>query len=801
MIWRYLILSVALPSAFAGSVEDALDKGSTARADGVPQAAIYELTRAANRVSGPDASKVVVELARCLLEAGREPEAVEWTQKPAYRDQPAVVFWRAQAQAQRGDYVAALADYESAGRLAPEFRVDAQFGAARMLEALGRFPEALEIYLRIPKESDRYVPSQLASAAIHLKIGHVSEAKRLLDALKPSQRDDKDLREYFLARIDLESGRAAEARKTYERLEPRDPELSAGAIIGRAEAHSRSGDEDKADSVLESFVRENPRNALIERLMAKFDEIQSREKDPLRTSLKQWERDDDNPALSAAASYYLARSDERQGRLDRAMREYGEFIEQQPGHSLRVSAIVRLARLQLGAGQADAAAKLLAGAGELPDRGDEARVLFLLASAKYQIGEFGEAAKAFVRAANLDPSLSEPALANAGLAAIGGGSEPLAAEILNALRKENATEARRIELAQAMASAREGAPDAGEQLAWVANQGGAAGNRARLALAEWRWGRGNLPGAKSEYHRVANSGAAGSGDQKDYFADYLADDGSIACSAAVAQGAQDFLARHPDSPHEAAVRMKWGEVLARSGDYRRARVQFEEAAASTTDAALRQSALFLAARAAAKSMAPEELGEAISLFERVAEEKSGDLATRARWEQAMLQSALGHYEDSVSILDRILATTTDVRLRFAARLKKGDALFAQAGSKPGPGKDAIKEWRAIVNAPDVLPSERNEALTHIGAAHEQSGDHDAALSAYYEVLESPRDKQPEFFWYYKAGFAAAELLHKDKRFKEEAAIYEKMAAVPGPRADEARDSVKRLRLENFIWKD
>ncbi|HEY8902304.1 MAG TPA: hypothetical protein VIM48_01270, partial [Chthoniobacterales bacterium] len=70
-----------------------------------------------------------------------------------------------------------------------------------------------------------------------------------------------------------------------------------------------------------------------------------------------------------------------------------------------------------------------------------------------------------------------------------------------------------------------------------------------------------------------------------------------------------------------------------------------------------------------------------------------------------------------------------------------------------------------------------------------------------EVLSAPRDKQPEYFWYYKAGFEAANILIARKRYKEAAAIYQKMADSPGPRAAEFSERVKRLRLENFIWED
>jgi hypothetical protein len=215
---------------------------------------------------------------------------------------------------------------------------------------------------------------------------------------------------------------------------------------------------------------------------------------------------------------------------------------------------------------------------------------------------------------------------------------------------------------------------------------------------------------------------------------------------------------------------------------------------------LQQSAKFLAARAAAGSMQPEEIGLAIGLLEDVAKGKSGELAEQARLEQAMLQSTISP-KDSLTILDALAASTKDPRLRLTARLKKAEVLYAMGAKEPARVSEAIHEWHELAADPNALPAERNEALTRAAAASEQAGDFDAALADYYAVLNAPRAAQPEYFWYYKAGFEAAKMLADRNRLKEAAAIYDKMAAAPGPRADDAKQRVKRLRLENFIWED
>ena len=801
MKWRILILFAAMHGALADEAADAIALGRSARADGVPGAAVYALKNASAHAVGREAVDVQVELARCLIDADREDEVIAALQKEDYNKEPEIIFWRAQARAQKGDFEKALADYTLASRIKFSLREDSRLGRARMLEALGRSGEALDIYRKIPRESPRYAAAQLAISGILIRQGRQSDARKVLDDMTPGTRREQDMKRYLQARLALESDDAKSARRLYEKFDPANPLLAAGAAIGRVDATARLEDNEKAEAEIESFVRENPRTLLLGDVLAKLDELRAGEKNPSNATLKLWEKDDDNPELSAAASYYLAMSDERQGRTDRAIRNYAEFIAAYPRNSLRISAVIRLGRLLANAGQTKSAIETLKSAGNVEDRADGARLRFLDASTRYQSKDFDAAAKTFIGAANLDPKLSENALANAAISAISASNEPLAAEILNSLRKQNAASARAIELVQAFQGARQGNPDAGEQLAWLADRGGAIGNRARLASAEWRWQGGDRLGAQSEFIKVANSKAAGRDDQKDYFAVYLADDGSTKAVAAVTAAARDFLSQHPDSPREADVRMKWGEVLMRGGDYRGARAQFEEAAKNADDPSVRQSALFLAARAAAGSMSAAEIDAAIQFLEDVATAKTEPLASQARLEQAMLQSALNHPEESVKILDSLIATAKDPRLLVSARMKKGEALLAMGAKDKARIQDAVVVWRDVAADPGVLPAERNEALSRAGDASEQAGDFDGALAAYYEVLSAPRDKQPEYFWYYRAGFEAANLLDSHKRFAEEAAIFEKMAAAPGPRAEEAKERVKRLRLGNFIWED
>ena len=97
------------------------------------------------------------------------------------------------------------------------------------------------------------------------------------------------------------------------------------------------------------------------------------------------------------------------------------------------------------------------------------------------------------------------------------------------------------------------------------------------------------------------------------------------------------------------------------------------------------------------------------------------------------------------------------------------------------------------------PAWRNQALTRIGTALEKSGDDNAAVASYYEVFKPTPVPPAEFFWFYKAGFAAGRIFEVQQKWSEAIRVYEIMAANEGPRALEAKKRIQQIRLEHFIW--
>ena len=64
-------------------------------------------------------------------------------------------------------------------------------------------------------------------------------------------------------------------------------------------------------------------------------------------------------------------------------------------------------------------------------------------------------------------------------------------------------------------------------------------------------------------------------ERTDYLAIFVADDGDRESEAQIIKLAENFINTYPSSRFEPQVRMKWGEILYRRGDYLGARAQFD----------------------------------------------------------------------------------------------------------------------------------------------------------------------------------------------------------------------------------
>ena len=125
---------------------------------------------------------------------------------------------------------------------------------------------------------------------------------------------------------------------------------------------------------------------------------------------------------------------------------------------------------------------------------------------------------------------------------------------------------------------------------------------------------------------------------------------------------------------------------------------------------------------------------------------------------------------------------------MTASLKAVDASTTDLATlMAGLGRDARAAARVLAVAPTL---QKNAALAAMAKAIRASET---------DILKANATGPRETFWFAKAGFDAAALLESRQQWKSAVGIYEKMTAIPGPHAEQARQRIRKLRLEHFLW--
>ncbi len=773
-----------------------LESARVALDDGFPDVAAKKIEDAfpgiASKAGDPEAT---ILLARSLLEAGR-PAAAEHILvrggKKLGRDGE---FWLAQTQAALGRSGDALAGYRTCAA-DPAFPLarEALVGEARMQRVLGQADAAasvLEVSNSWPELPVRRM-ALLELAEAQLDRGDAAAAEKALEALGSCSGADESRAAFLGARVLALRGDDEGAIRKFSELSPVDGKMASEALIGRANAQIRSGQPAPAEALLEQFIAERPNARGLPEVFELLDSIYAAGSPATSSELKRW-ADDSAPSMRRTlARFFLARQEARGNQPERAVKLLEKTVADDLAEgSVRDRARIELATIRLREGRSEESLALLPAAGKSP-AADYLRGLGFAAR-----GKQGEAVGAFLGAAS-DPRIAESALFNAALCELLSGSSVRKAFAILQERYPQSPKIAALRLQEASLLARAGDPRAVAALKKLEEApGSGVAGRAALALAGWNYEKGDYPAARLDLRRASTSADADPAQQA-ALAVFLEDTGNPDAEDVPIAAARAFLAGHAGSAPEAEVRMKLGELLYRKGDYASARMELESLARKFPDSPLEEPALFLAAQATARLLTSAAASEAMLLFEEVAS-AGGPLALRARFEQALLHNAQGRPKEAIVILDRILASKPDPETKASAQIEKGKTHYAVGASDPESFRAAIAVWKQLADDPAATTAARNQALARMGAAYEKLGDNSAAVACYYDTLKTPQGKIPEFFWFYKAGFAAARILEASQKWNEAVRIYEMMGATDGPRAEEARDRINKIRLENFLW--
>ncbi|GAT33939.1 TolA-binding protein [Terrimicrobium sacchariphilum] len=785
------ILSLFVSALLGGlRADDQLADVRKALADGLPDVALYRL--GASSVAAPSPEALLLR-ARALNALGRYDEAVQTLQgEQNLTDEATLVLARAQGKTGRLDEALALYQKLSAD---PQFATEANLSQAAILEKLNQPAKAAQLLDNLAKNGPLAPELALKLAEIRLGDGNPQAAADLLNSSTGLAGDQLAAQQYLLAKVNLAQGKTAEAEKLLSAIKSPSSQIAADVVTLRADALVRQKDLSEAERVLEDFIEKSPNSAVLDGPFLLLDRVYASQGAASGAELKRWAADTTAPLRAQLALFFLAKSEARNSKIQRSRELFSQFLQSAPpGSQLANEASIALAQSYQAEGLYPQAMAALQGT---PETG---RTGFMRGVILAADGDYRNAAICFQQASG-DPSLKQSALINACISATLAGiprSENKAWQELASLPDAQAI-LRGVELNEGLLLAAQKRPEAGPLLERLAVGDSSEAQRARLALAEWQYAQLNVKQARETLKPLLVSNSP-EREQSEYLAIFLEDTGDASSEQESLRLAEAFLKAYPSSQYEPDVRMKIGELYFRRGDYLGAIAQFDTVAEEFPASPLADKAVFLEAQAMARSMDPRLMEEAIDTYEKVAS-GSGALALRARLAQAVLYDALQRPKEALGILDKILASKPSADLRSRVLVEKGDIQFAQGATAPDQYKQAIATWDQVAADPSAPRQWSNQALAKMGAAYEKLGDNQAALNCYYRVFSQDQKGEPEYFWYYKAGFDAGRLLESQKLWKEAIAVYEKIAALEGPRAEEARNRVNKLRLENFLWEN
>jgi lipopolysaccharide biosynthesis regulator YciM len=810
---RYLTAAILIALAAIGRAEISTQLADAAGplSEGVPEVAIIRLQSLLKQnLSESDWRAIAERLLEALVTASQTADALKLAEDPRLRQSSAATFWHAQLLAGLHREPDALALYQQvAADKSSSLHDEALFGAAEMLRAMGRREDALQNLLTLFRDPSWNVRAQLRAAEIYLDKSDPANARRLLERAQPKTLAEKKERHFLRGRLELALRRPDRALANFESIlkqpEGATHETLTAVLFALADTHLQQNTPETGDDALENFIEHRPSDVALARIFAKLDELYRAERKPSRAELDRWTRDPAEPRR-AFAQWYLARFDLRIGRRDRALESFAALRKSHPQNAALVPAFIEFAQLQLEERHFDEALAILDEARSLrPELAVLDRLKLLGAEIKYQARRFDAATADFEQIANSDSQLAPVAMFNAALGALQKGDQARFIATANEFAKKESDEksGADLQLEAGLVEAAKGDPRAAETLNKFLRQFPNSERAADgwVALAELAF-HATPPRIDETRKNLIRAGEAkmtpSALERGDYLAIWL-EDTIPGGEAKAIELAKRFIQKHADSGLLPSVRMKLGEIYFRQEDFANAETQFETLTEQDPKGPLTERAFFFAAEAGMASMAAQSLDRALVLFGRVVQ-LNGEFKWAARNEQAVIERKLGKPQDALVLYDEVLNGTARPAEKREAICGKGDIFFELAANDAQNYQRAIEAYDRLAADREAPPHWRNQALFKKGLCLEKKADRGGALASFYSILEEATrgDRPREFFWFYKAGFNAGQLLEADAKWESAAAVYEKLAAAGGSRSAEARERLDRLRLEHFL---
>ncbi len=786
------------------ATDDPLASARSALSENLPLIALHKLQSVP---ASPEASLLRAE----AQITANQPDAALATLAPLLGSGDArAALLNAQALARKGRWADARIAFDRIVKQ-PAPPLAAHIGLAESSQASGDTAGAIAVLEPLMNQPDVPVSIRLRLASLHVEAGQGARARKLLANLKPTQPADKLWVRYLEGRLSLLDGQPAAARSAFTELLNTHTNLSenlfVAATLGAVEARIALQGPEAADNELETFIWRNPDSAWLDLVFSRLDQIYAAERNPQEAELQKWSKKS-QPRRAALAQYYLCRMQVRGRKWDKALISIETFLRSYPGHQFGASVLLLRADVQIEKGDLNAAVRALEAAARIAGTNQTLRGEIELRTGLVELRqrEFVLAANSFDLAAARSGPASKVALYDSALAWLNQPNYERFFETYRRLGERGASGDLRgnLILEEGLSRARLRDPEARETLRRFVDQFPSHPRvaEARLADAELSFANRRLTEA-SQLLKAANekSAPAEVDDHEAYLAIFLADAKKSHDDAELIRLAKDFIRGRPKSALLPEVRMKLGQVYFRQPDYPNAETQFATLAQESPQSPYVETALFLAGQAAMRTINTGSTERALGYFDEVVKQ-AGPLKLHAREQQAIIQNALGKQAEAIALYDVILTAKppADPELRAAALIGKGDTLMTLSRNDPPQVEAAIVAFSELAADQEATASRRYQALYEKGRALDQAGRKIEAVATFNEALDQNlAGAQREFFWFYKSGFEAARHYEQQSAWPAAIAIYEKMARVEGPRAEEAQRQAKQLRLEHFVW--
>jgi tetratricopeptide (TPR) repeat protein len=782
--------------------------------EGIPEVSIQKLR---NYLSAPGAQHVAeakLLLAKCLLSTD-QPAAALQVLDPQTLDSIVGRSLRAEALLRSGRWKEAetmwsqiVEDPNVGGNI-----VEARLGLAEAQQQLGASREALQTLSPLIKDQNLVDASPfLMAAELELQLSDFKDAQDLLAKVNHPDRLQAARKEALAGRLSLITGDLDAAENSFRQVLTSQPgqgsRVATIAQLGLANIYIARKEYEEAESIVEKIIGEETETENLPDLFQALYSIYLLEQTPSLADLTRWAQEDpkqlgsDRPVF---AQFYLGKLELKIGSHTNGLNLLRQFIADHASHPLAGSAVITLAR-QLDAdgnfGEAVGLAKQWLAANGNASPTDRAGVQEVLADAEVQGKNFTSAFDLYAQLSQEPTPNQGRFLFNAAICALRLGNEALYRQSFEVLARSPNTESERgaLEFEKAMLEAKTDSALAEKSLRQFLIDFPEDPHKpqAHLALAEIAFTQSPSDRSRLESELIQVATDDGSTQEEKARLQFFASaNDSNQPITAVSRLAQDFVQKYPHSHFRPEIRIKLGEVYFRQDDYPNAQTQFELVTEEDPDSPLVETALFLAGEAARKSMNSSSMDHAVELFEEVYK-INGPLRYRARLEQALTKRQALQDREAIVLLNDLLNQTIPVDIRCEAMDAKGDAEFTLGPKDEGEYREAIKTFNSLAVLEGVSAVCRQSALYKKAKCCEKIGQWDEALAAYYDVLSIDYGAPGEI-WYFRAGFDAAQILESKKSWASAAAIYQKLAATPSTRAEEAKNRLTRLRLEHFLW--